>query len=68
MLLTSKLLTNKRDSFNGPLGIKGILFSHETAIIRKQVENLIKASRKLNKDIMFPKSKSIFWKYSVTIK
>ena len=42
MLLTSKLLTNKRDSFNGPLGIKGILFSHETTIIGK-------TSRKLNK-------------------
>ena len=76
MLLTTNLLIKKQDSFNGPLGIKGILFSHKTTIIGKQVENLIKesvklnkeASRKLNKDIMFPKSKSIFWKYLVTIK
>ena len=44
-----------------PLEIKGILFSHETYIIEKQVENLIKtsiklnkeASRKLNKDALF---------------
>ena len=49
MLLTTNLLTNTWESFNGPLGIKGILFSHETAIIEKQVENLIKASIKLNK-------------------
>ena len=76
MLLTTNLLTKKQDFFNRPLRIKGILFSHETTIIGKQVENLIKisiklnkeASRKLDKDIMFPKSKSIFWKYSVTIK
>ena len=76
MLLATNLLTKKWDSFNGPLGIKGILFSHGTTIIEIQVENLIKASikpnkessRKLNKDILFPKSKSIFWKYSVTIK
>ena len=76
MLLTTNLLIKKWDYFNGPLEIKGILFSHETTIIGKQVENLIKASiklnkqasRKLNKDILFPKSKSIFWKYSVTIK
>ena len=76
MLLTTNLLTKKHDSSNRPHGIKGILFSHETTIIGKQVENLIKASikvnkeasRKLNKDIMFPKSKSIFWKYSVSIK
>ena len=75
MLLTTNLLIKKRYSFNGPLGIKGILFSHET-IIGKQVENLIKASiklnkevsRKINKDILFPKSKSLFWKYSVTKK
>ena len=68
MLLTTNLLIKKRDYFNGPLGIKGILFSHETTINGKQVENLIKSSiklnkessRKLNKDIMFPKSKSIF--------
>ena len=76
MLLTANLLIKKRDSFNRQLGIKGILFLHETTIIGKQLENLIKesiklnkeASRKLNKDIMFPKSKSILWKYSVTIK
>ena len=76
MLLTINILTKKQNSLNGPLGIKGTLFSHETTIIGKQVENLIKASiklnkeasRKLNKDIMFPKSKSIFWKYSVIIK
>ena len=76
MILTTNLLIKKHDSFNGPLGIKGILFSHETTIIGKQVENLIKASiklnkeasRKLNKDILFPKSNSIFWEYSVTIK
>ena len=68
MLLTTNLLIKKWDSFNGPLGIKGILFSHETTIIGKQVENLIKASIKINKDIMFPKYNSIFWKYSVTIK
>ena len=68
MLLTTNLLTKKRYSSNRPLGINGILFSHETTIIGKEVENLIKesiklnkeASRKLNKDIMFPKSKSIF--------
>ena len=68
MLLTTNLLIKKQDSFNGPLGIKGILFSHKTTIIGKQVENLIKSSRKLNKDILFPKSKSIFWKYLVIIK
>ena len=76
MLLIINLLTKKWDSFDGPLGIEVILFLHETTIIHKQVENLIKASiklnkevsRKLNKDIMFPKSKSIFWKYSITIK
>ena len=76
MLLTTKPLTKKQDSFNGPFGIKGILFSHETTIIGKQVENLIKisiklnkeASRKLNKDILFLKSKSIFQNYSITIK
>ena len=76
MLLPTNLLIKKWDSFNRPLGIKGILFSHETTIIEKQVENLIKtsiklnkeASKKLNKDILFPKSKSILWKYSVTIK
>ena len=76
MLLTTNILIKKQDSFNGPLGIKGILFSHKTTIIGKQVENLIKASIKLNKqasrklykDILFPKSKSIFWKYSVNIK
>ena len=68
MLLTTNLLIKKHDSFNGPLGIKGILFSHETTIIGKQVENLIKQSVKLNKDILLPKSKSILWKYLVTIK
>ena len=76
MLLTTILLIKKWDSFNQTLGIKGILFSHETTIIVKQVENLIKASikvnkeasRKLNKDILFPKSKSIFWKYLVKIR
>ena len=75
ILLTTNLLIKKWDSFNGPLEIKGIQFPHETTIIEKQVENLIKASIKinkeasikLNKDIMFPTSKSIFWKYSVTI-
>ena len=44
-----------------PLKVKGILFSHETYIIEKQVETLIKttiklnkeASRKLNKDVLF---------------
>ena len=51
MLLTTNLLIKKWDSFNGPLEIKGILFSHEIAIIEKQVENLIKeARRKLNKE------------------
>ena len=68
MLLTTNLLTKKRDSSNRPLGINGILFSHETIIIGKQVEKLIKesiklnkeASRRLNKDIMFPNFKSIF--------
>ena len=49
MLLTTKLLIKKCDSFNGPLEIKGILFSHETDIIEKQVENLIKTSIKINK-------------------
>ena len=76
MSLKTKLLTKKHNSSNRPLGIKGILFSHETTIIGKQVENLIKASiklnkeasRKLSKDILFSKSKSIFWKYLVTIK
>ena len=33
-----------------PLEVKGILFSHETYIIEKQVENLIKTSIKLNKE------------------
>ena len=33
-----------------PLEIKGILFSHETYIIEKQVEKLIKTSIKLNKE------------------
>ena len=42
MLLTTNLLIKKWDSFNGPLGIKGILFSHETSIIGK-------TSGKLNK-------------------
>ena len=42
MLFTTNLLTKKHDSFNGPLGIKGILFSHETTIIENQVEKLIK--------------------------
>ena len=42
MLLTTNLLTKKRDSSNRPLGINGILFSHETTIIGKEVENLIK--------------------------
>ena len=42
MLLTTNLLIKKRYSFNGPLGIKGILFSHEISIIEKQVENFIK--------------------------
>ena len=61
MLLTTNLLIKKRYSFNGPLGIKGILFSHKTTIIGKQVQNLIKesvklnkeASRKLNKEVLF---------------
>ena len=44
------------------LEVKGILFLHETDIIEKQVENLIKntsiklneeASIKLNKDVLF---------------
>ena len=60
MLLTTNLLIKKWDYFNGPLEIKGILFSHKTTIIEKQVENLIKtsiklnkeASRKLNKDVL----------------
>ena len=42
MLLTTNLLIKKWDSFNGPLGIKGILFSHEISIIEKQVEKLNK--------------------------
>ena len=50
MLLTTNLLIKKHDSFNGPLEIKGILFSHETYIIEKQVEKLIKTSIKLNKE------------------
>ena len=53
-----------------------VYYSHETTIIGKQVENLIKtniklnkgANRKLNKYFFFPKSKSILWKYSVLIK
>ena len=61
MLLTTNLLIKKWDSFNGQLEIQGILFSHEMAIIEKQVENLIKtsiklnieASRKLNKEVLF---------------
>ena len=49
MLLTTNILTKKQDSSNRQLGIKGILFSHETTIIGKQVENLIKASYNLIK-------------------
>ena len=62
MLLIINLLTKKWDSFDGPLGIEGILFLREPSIIEKQVENLIKktsiklnkeASRKINKDVLF---------------
>ena len=49
MLLPTNLLIKKWDSFNGPLGIKGILFSHETTIIEKQVEKLIKTRKNLIK-------------------
>ena len=50
MLLTTNLLIKEQNSFNGPLGIKGILFSPETTIIGKTSRKLNKeASRKINK-------------------